>query len=145
MRIGITIGAAASNRLQAVVARARELEALGFSQLWMVQAMGLDAITALSVAGSHTSAIGLGTSVVPTSPRHPVVMAQQALTAAAASGGRFTLGIGTSHRLLIEDMFGLPFTQPARHMREYLEVLNPLLNGERVKFRGEHFQVNSSA
>jgi F420-dependent oxidoreductase-like protein len=71
-------------------------------------------------------------------------MAQQALTAAAAAGGRFTLGIGLSHKIVIEDMFGLSYERPARHMREYLEVLTPLLRGEPAKFEGEQYRVNAS-
>jgi F420-dependent oxidoreductase-like protein len=73
-----------------------------------------------------------------------VALAQQALTAAAATGGRFTLGIGLSHKIVIEDMFGLDYSKPARHMREYLEVLGPLLRGEPVDYRGEEYRVKTS-
>ena len=80
---------------------------------------------------------------MPTYPRHPVALAQQALTAAAATGGRFTLGIGLSHKIVIEDMFGLDYSKPARHMREYLEVLTPLLRGEPVEYRGDEYRVKA--
>jgi F420-dependent oxidoreductase-like protein len=74
--------------------------------------------------------IELGTAVVPTYPRHPAVLAQQALTTALAVGpGRLALGIGLSHKIVIEDMYGYSFDKPARHMREYLSVLRPLLDG----------------
>lgn len=142
MKIGVTSGAAAANNLESVIARAKELEAKGFPTMWMVQAFGHDAINALSIAGRETKTIELGTSVVPTFPRHPVAIAQQALTAATATGGRFTLGIGLSHKVMIEDMLGLSYEKPAKHMREYLAVLMPLLKGERVSFAGELYKVN---
>ena len=82
-------------------------------------------------------AIRFGTAVVPTYPRHPVMLAAQALTVQAASGDRLTLGIGLSHQMVIENVFGMSFDKPARHMREYLEILMPLLAGEQVTFAGE--------
>jgi len=143
MQIGLTRGAAGANNLNGVIARAKELEARGFPTMWMVQGFGHDAINALSIAGRETSKIELGTSVVPIHPRHPVAMAQQALTAATACGGRFTLGIGLSHKVMIEDMLGLSYDKPGKHMQEYLAVLMPLLRGERVKYTGEHYNVNT--
>jgi 5,10-methylenetetrahydromethanopterin reductase len=109
----------------------------GFSSAWMSNIFGLDALTALAVAGSQVPGIELGTAVVPTYPRHPAVLAQQALTTATAVGGRLTLGIGLSHKIVIEDMYGYSFDRPARHMREYLSVLLPLLDGQAVSFSGE--------
>jgi len=109
----------------------------GFASAWISNIFGLDALTALAVAGSQVPGIELGTAVVPTYPRHPVALAQQALTAALALGGRLALGIGLSHRLVIEDMYGQSFERPARHMREYLSILLPLLNGEAADFDGE--------
>lgn len=143
MQIGITRGAAGANNLNGVIARAKELETRGFPTMWMVQGFGHDAINALSIAGRETSRIELGTSVVPIQPRHPVALAQQALTAATACGGRFTLGIGLSHKVMIEDMLGLSYDKPGQHMREYLAVLMPLLRGERVNYEGRQYRVNT--
>ena len=109
----------------------------GFSSAWMSNIFGLDALTALAVAGSQVPGIELGTAVVPTYPRHPVVLAQQAMTVATAVGGRLALGIGLSHKIVIEDMYGFSFDRPARHMREYLSILLPLLDGQPADFRGE--------
>ena len=86
----------------------------GFSSAWLSNIFGLDALTALAVAGSQVPGIELGTAVVPTYPRHPVALAQQALTVAAATGGRLTLGVGTSHEIVIRDMFGYDFAKPVR-------------------------------
>ena len=72
--------------------------------------------------------------MVPTYPRHPLALAQQAATAQAFCGGRLTLGVGVSHRPVIEGLHGLPYAAPAAHMREYLSVLGPLLRGEEVHF-----------
>ena len=109
----------------------------GFASVWMSNIFGLDALTSLAVAGSQVPGIELGTAVVPAYPRHPAVLAQQALTAALAAGpGRLTLGIGLSHKIVIEDMYGYSFDRPARHMREYLSVLLPLLDGTAVSVDG---------
>ncbi len=142
MKIGI--GAGADGRIDLLLGEARRAEADGFQALWMPNIFGLDAIGALTVAGHETNHIELGTGVVPTYPRHPMAMAQQALTAQAASGGRFVLGIGLSHKIVIEDMFGMSYARPARHMREYLEVLSPLLRGEGVQFKGEEYRVSGA-
>ncbi len=109
----------------------------GFASAWISNIFGLDALTALAVAGRQVPGIELGTAVVPTYPRHPAALAQQALTVALAVGGRLALGVGLSHRLVIEDMYGQSFERPARHMREYLSILLPLLNGEAADFDGD--------
>ena len=114
----------------------------GFTSAWMSNIFGLDALTALAVAGSQVPRIELGTAVVPTYPRHPAVLAQQALTTATAVGGRLTLGIGLSHKIVIDDMYGYSFDRPARHMREYLSVLLPLLDGEPAAFTGETLRAS---
>src|SRR6202012_4834772 len=110
----------------------------GFASAWVPNIFGLDALTSLAVAGSQVPGIELGMAVVPTYPRHPAVLAQQVMTAAVAAGpGRLVLGIGLSHKIVIEDMYGYSFDKPARHMREYLSILLPLLDGQPADFRGE--------
>jgi 5,10-methylenetetrahydromethanopterin reductase len=108
----------------------------GFSSAWLSNIFGLEALTAIAVAGRQVPGIELGTAVVPSYPRHPAVLAQQALTADLALGGRLTLGIGLSHQIVIEDMYGYNFERPARHMQEYLAVLLPLLAGDPAGFDG---------
>ena len=119
------------------IAQAKELKSRGFSSLWLAQIFGLDALTAITVIGREVPDIELGTAVIPTYPRHPHALALQALTTNAAIGGRLALGIGLSHQIVIEGMYGMSFDKPARHMREYLSILKPLLNGENVPFDGE--------
>jgi F420-dependent oxidoreductase-like protein len=144
MRIGVMMGATGPDgTLDALVNQAKDLEARGFDNLWLANIFSLDAITALAVIGRETERIALGTAVVPTYPRHPTAIAQQALTTQAACNGRFTLGIGLSHKIVIENMLGFSYDKPALHMREYLEVLAPLLRGEPAKFEGEQFRVNA--
>ncbi|MBT3643918.1 MAG: LLM class flavin-dependent oxidoreductase, partial [Gammaproteobacteria bacterium] len=125
-----------------IVNDAQRAEAEGFSAIWMANIFGLDAISTLSIIGRATKTIELGTAVTPTYPRHPTALAQQALTAAVASGNRFNLGIGLSHKVVIENMFGFSYDKPAQHMREYLSVLMPLLAGDAVQFSGDHYNVN---
>ena len=125
------------------LARYRQLEEDGFAGAWLPSINDHDTMTLIAAAGAVTSRIELGVDVVPVYARHPLVMAQQALTAAAASGDRFILGLGLSHRRVIEGSLGLDFAKPVRYMREYLEVLRPLLRGEHVDFTGEVFRVDA--
>ena len=124
-----------------VVQAARRVEAAGLDNLWMANIFSFDAISTLSIVGREVPRIDLGTAVTPTYPRHPTALAQQALTAAAATGNRFTLGIGLSHKVVIENMLGLSYDKPASHMREYLDVLMPLLRGEAVVYQGEQYRL----
>ncbi len=144
MRIGVMSGATSGsdNTLDGLLKRAVDLEARGFHTLWMAHIMGLDAIMSLALVGRETERIELGTAVVPSYSRHPMAMAQQCLTAQVAAGGRFVLGVGLSHKVVIENMMGLSYDKPARHMREYIGVLGPLLRGEPAAFDGEEYRVN---
>ena len=109
----------------------------GFPSYWLNQTSGADALTLLAVLGRATSDIELGTAVVPTWARHPEMLAGQALTAQAATGGRIALGIGLAHQTSVEDRYHIPFERPVRHMREYLDVLVPLLSDRTVSTKGE--------
>ena len=144
MRIGIFSGATGpAARIGDLVADARQAEAEGFAAFAMANIFSHDAMGALTLAAAQTERIELMTAVVPTYPRHPHAMAQQAATVQAAGGGqRFVLGIGLSHAVVIEGMFGMSFDRPARHMQEYLDLLLPLLAGERVQYEGEQYRGN---
>jgi F420-dependent oxidoreductase-like protein len=136
MRIGINGGAMTTGTIEDVIAEARSAADDGFHTYWSPQIFALDALTVLAIVGREVPGIELGTAVVPTYPRHPWVLAQEALTTQAAVGGRLALGIGLSHQIVVEGMWGISFAQPVRHLREYLEVLLPLTRGETVKYRG---------
>ena len=146
MRIGLVSQRVANpaTTLDDLVDEARTAEAQGFAFLSLPNIFGHDAIGALSVVGRETQRIELATGVVPSPPRHPVAMAQQALTAQAACRGRFVLGIGLSHKIVIENLLGLSYAHPAKQMREYLEVLMPLVQGRPAKFEGELYRVNAA-
>ncbi|MFC4941906.1 TIGR03564 family F420-dependent LLM class oxidoreductase [Pseudonocardia sp. GCM10023141] len=146
MRIAVNIGGDVLGNPSSpagVVTEAVEGEREGFRSAWTVHfSRAVDALTTLAVAGQATERIELGVGVVPTYPRHPLALAQQAATAQAFCGGRLTLGVGVSHRPVIEGLHGMAFARPAAHMREYLSVLVPLLNGDAVDFDGEHYRVH---
>jgi 5,10-methylenetetrahydromethanopterin reductase len=142
MRVGILAGTGAES-VDAYAAHARAAAEAGLHHWWLPQVLGLDALAVLGVVAREVPGIEVGSGVVPTWPRHPVVMAQAALTTSALSGGRFTLGLGLSHQLVIEGMFGIPWDRPLRHMREYLEVLMPLLADRQVSFQGEIYRVQT--
>ena len=143
MRIGVFGGPVANGPMDTFVEDVRAAAAEGFPTYWLPQIFGFEALAALAVAGREVPGIELATGVVPTYPRHPVTLAQEALTAQAASGNRLLLGIGLSHQPVIEGMFGQSFDKPLRHMREYLSVLVPLTRGEPVSFPGDVYRVNA--
>jgi len=143
MKIGIGIGdiAGVPADVDGLVAQAKQAEADGFASGWFANIFGMDAIVAAAICGRETRRIELGTAVVPTYPRHPVAMAQAAMSAQAASRGRFALGIGLSHQVVIEAMLGMSFAKPFSHMREYLAVLAPLIRDGSVQVSGDEFRV----
>ncbi|MBY8858351.1 LLM class F420-dependent oxidoreductase [Nocardia sp. CA2R105] len=144
MRIGILLNEPTGPEgLRGLTDELRRAADEGFNSAWMTHIFGVDALTALAVAGSQVPGIDIGTGVVPSYPRHPGALAQQARTTALAVGpGRLTLGLGLSHKIVIENMFGYSFERPARHMREYLSVLMPLLENKPVSFAGETVKAN---
>jgi alkanesulfonate monooxygenase SsuD/methylene tetrahydromethanopterin reductase-like flavin-dependent oxidoreductase (luciferase family) len=117
-------------------------EAAGVPQIWMNQPpLWPDILTTLAAAATKTSTVRLGTSIVPTYPRHPLILAQQALALYDIAPGRLRLGIGPSHRVIIEDIYGLSQTTPLAHLREYLEVLRAVLWEGKVDHHGHFFNV----
>ena len=139
MKIGINgTGLVQRASVAAIVSDAQRAAADGFASYWLAEhpTGGFDALTALMAAGLAVPDIELGTAIVPTMPRHPMVLAAQAQTVAGALGGRLTLGVGLSHEVMMAQL-GIGFDKPIRHLREYLSVLMPLLREGRVAYSGE--------
>lgn len=138
MRIGINAtGLVAGASVERFVEHAKAAEADGFATYWVAEhpTGGLDALTVLALVGQHVTSMELGTAVIPTYPRHPMVLAGQALTVQSAMAPRLTLGIGLSHPSMMESL-GLADDRPVRHLIDFLSVLVPLLNEGRVDHRG---------
>jgi F420-dependent oxidoreductase-like protein len=127
------------------VAQLQQLADAGFAHAFASQIFGPDALTLLAAAGAQVPGIELGTGVVPVYPRHPMMLAQQALTVQLVTGNRLILGIGLSHQVVVEGMWGISFEKPARYMKEYLAALMPLLHGEKVNVTGERVTANAFA
>lgn len=144
MHIGIYISARPTRTLDEIVAAIRSAEGEGLHTAWLGQLFDYDALTVLAVAGATTSRIELGTWVVPSYPRHPSSLALQALSVQAATANRLLLGVGVSHKVVIEGRLGLDYSKPLGHAKEYLAVLDGLLSGERLDHKGEHYQVRLS-
>jgi 5,10-methylenetetrahydromethanopterin reductase len=144
MRIGIHGGVSgrADNAIDELIAAARQANEHGLD-FWVPQLTDIDALTALAVVGREVPGLQVGTAVVPTYPRHPLVMAMQAMTVQAATGNQLVLGIGLSHQVVIEGAFGLSFSAPVRHMREYLSILMPALHDGKVTFEGEELTART--
>jgi 5,10-methylenetetrahydromethanopterin reductase len=141
MRIGL--GLEMNGTIDDVVARAKDLAATGVSSLWSSQIFGWDTLTALAVVGREVPEVTFGTAVIPVHPRHPTMLAAQALTVQAATGGRLVLGIGLSHKLVVEGIWGFSFDHPARYMEEYLSILMPMLAGKQASFQGDALRTNT--
>ena len=133
------------DKVARLVAAAEAAEQAGFASVWVPQVPNeFDALTAIALMGGATSRIELGTAVMPIQTRHPIAMAQQALSNQAVCVGRFTLGLGPSHHWIVEDMLGLPYERPARLVRNYLEVLNEALAGPGpVDVENDDFRVHN--
>jgi F420-dependent oxidoreductase-like protein len=145
MKIGVYGGnVRRGEALTSLVHEVSQMEERGFASYWFSQVDTYDALTVIALAGQQTATIELGVGVVPTYPRHPYALAQQAATANVLAGGRLTLGVGPSHRTGIEDNLGLRYTSPAWHTREYATILKKLASEGQVKFDGEHFAINAA-
>ena len=129
--------------LPAAIELARRAETLGYDSAWVTHGLGRDSFLVLAAYGAVTTRLGLGNGVVPIYPRHPVAMAQAALTLNEMTRGRFRLGIGVSHRASMDAMLGVPITEPLAVMREYVAVLRGALAGA-TDFAGKHFRVRWS-
>lgn len=124
-----------------------ELEAAaeaGFPTAWTPQIFGPDALTMIAAVAQAVPEIKVGTAVVPIWLRHPLMFATQALTVQEIIGDRLRLGIGLTHQIVVEGMYGMPFERPAQLMQEYLSVLNPLLEDKSVAFAGDRYRVTAS-
>lgn len=132
-----------------MLAGIREAEAAGIPAVWLTTGAGPDALTVFSAAASVTQRIRMGTAIVPTFPRHPVVIAQQAVDIASIAPNRFTLGVGPSHAPAIEGKYGIPYVKPLEHLREFVTVVKSLIKGEQVDFDGKrckaHAKLNHGA
>ncbi len=146
LQIGINLGVAGpdAGSIDSILEKFRDAENAGFQTIGVPNIFSHDALTLLALAGRETERIELSTAVVPTHSRHPLYMAQQALSTQAASKGRLLLGLGTSHKVVIEDMLGLSFAKAALHMQEYLTVVKALLETGKVDFEGSLYQVRAS-
>src|SRR5256885_1465576 len=141
-RVGLAIQA---TDVATAINRIREAEDAGVQQAWMTQSAGmLDTLTLFAAAAAQTTRIRLGTSIVPIYPRHPLVMAQQAATIDALAPGRLRLGVGTSHRHVMENVYGLSMPSPLAYLREYVEVMRQVLWEGRVELQGTFFKVAAS-
>ncbi len=149
MRIGVMVGSdkerSRADRLAGLLTDGRAAETDGFSSFWFPQVPGyVDAMTAMALLGQATNRIELGTAVVPMQTRHPMIMAQQAVTTQEACGGRFTLGMGPSHDWIIDGQLGIPYDRPVRMVRDYLDVLLAAFAGPGdVDVDNDTFRVHS--
>lgn len=144
MRIGVQLDDQQATAAD-LAARADPIVRRGFSGgLWFGEFGGWDPLTAITALAQVTRRLPLSTAIVTSYPRHPLVLARQALGVQAVTGDRLTLGVGVSHPHLVEGRYGLAFERPARHLREYLSVLGPALRGEEVAYTGETLRATGS-
>ena len=140
-RIGVAVG---GNKVQDIQATIQRAEELGVDAVWMTTGGArLDSITVFAAAATSTQRIKFGTSIVPTFPRHPLVVAQQVQVVAQLAPGRFRLGLGPSHRPTMRAM-GIQMPNPLGHLREYLRIVKSLLQEGKVDFDGERYQAHES-
>lgn len=145
MRIGSSAGDGMGRGAPDVIRKdATEAVEDGLSTFVLPNIFGVDALTMLVGMAPEVPGIKLGVGVVPVQPRHPLALAQQAMTAQVLTGGRLVLGVGLSHQMVIEAMFGLSFEKPAAYMEEYLTALTSLIRNRGVAFAGERITANGT-
>jgi F420-dependent oxidoreductase-like protein len=144
VRYGVTLaGTAGDNLVEAAVAEAREAAGYGVGSVWTGQRLDYDAIGLAGLVGAQVPGIEVGVSAVPVFARHPLLVASQAQTTQAATGGRFHLAVALGAPPIVERAFGLPWERPVARLREFLTVLGPLLRGEPVEHEGELITARS--
>jgi len=134
MEIGLAVDGTAP--LPDVLGQIERAATAGFATAWLGEVFGWDPLTVLAALGGGAPGIRLGTAVMTTFPRHPLALAAQALTTQAATGGRLSLGVGPSHQPIVEGRLGMVWDPPLLRVREYLDVLQPVLGGAEVDVRG---------
>lgn len=145
MKIGLNgTGLVQAASVEKIVQHAAAAQQDGFASYWLAEhpTGGFDALTVLALVGQQVTGLELGTAIVPTYPRHPLVLAGQALTTANSMQNPLTLGIGLSHEVMMAQL-GIGFDKPIRHLREYLSVLMPLLEAGRVNYHGETLSADA--
>jgi len=135
--VRVALNLAIDGSIDTTIERASALRARGITNFWASQIFGPDTLTVLALVGRELRDVNLGTAVVPVQPRHPSALAAQARTVQDALGGSFTLGVGLSHQVVVEGLWGMAFDRPASYMAEYLAALGPMLKGEAVNVHGE--------
>ncbi len=120
-----------------------QAEAAGVPTVWLTTGAGPDGLTVFAAAATTTRSVRMGTAIVPTFPRHPLVVAQQTADIAQLAPGRFVLGLGPSHATVMEGRYGIPYRQPLGHLREFVAVVQGLLSGAQTDFDGKHFKVHA--
>jgi len=142
LRISVFIGEGPSGTgVNGLVDAAIKAEQLEFDGIWYPQLNNVDALTVIGLASNNTSKIQMGTAVIPIFTRHPLVMAQQAMTVQIAASGRLSLGLGLSHKIIMQSSFGLKYENLAQHAMEYLSIINQLNESSSVDFTGQFYRA----
>lgn len=143
MRIGINFSNTTMiDSLEPVLESARQCDADGFAHWWLPQSGYLDALTVFAAVAEVAPRIEMGTAVIPTWLYPPHTLAAKALTTTAIIGDRLTLGVGLSHRAVVEKRLRVTWAKPVRHAIDYLSVLTPMLEEGRVDYEGEVHSAN---
>jgi alkanesulfonate monooxygenase SsuD/methylene tetrahydromethanopterin reductase-like flavin-dependent oxidoreductase (luciferase family) len=133
-RVGVLLSGF-TGRVSELVRLTTAAERLEYASVWTGESSSNAAFTLLGAAIAQTSAIEIGTAIVPIFGRAPAVVAQEAATAQALSNGRFALGIGISSPVLAE-WRGEAYTKPYARLREHAQIIRTLLAGERATLDG---------
>jgi probable F420-dependent oxidoreductase len=120
-----------------IVECVRLAETLGYESAWVAEGHGGDQFAILGACALATRRILLGTSISSVFVRSPTTIAMAAATVDQLSGGRFILGLGSSHRVQVEPEHGIPFVQPTARLRDTIAIVRALLRDGVVSHRGE--------
>ncbi|WP_129768362.1 LLM class F420-dependent oxidoreductase [Streptomyces sp. L-9-10] len=144
MTVGVALNATGpDNQIDATVRLAQEAATAGLRSAWFGQTLGADSPQLAAIVGREVPGLQVGTSAIPVFGRHPLIVAGQALTAQAATHGRYHLGLALGSKLVAEGAFGIPFERPVARLREFLTALRQLTETGTADFRGELLTANT--
>ena len=143
MRVAIGAGGAASrgDHWESIVDYVVEAERLGADAVWTAEAWGMDAVSTASFLAARTKTMRVGTGIMQISARGPAMTAMTALSMAAMTGDRFSLGLGASGPQVVEGLHGWRFDKPIGRMREYVEIIRMAFRGEKLEYHGDHYDM----
>lgn len=141
-KLSIGLNWAGNFDIDSLVESAKVADDSGVHALNIAEAWGPDSLSLLAVMARETNNVQLGASIINNFSRTPGAIAQHFATLDHISNGRMIIGLGSSGPQVIEHFHGVKFRKPLTRMREYVDIINMLMSGEKLNYDGDIFQLS---